>query len=119
MPDADSRSVSKIEVGARRAGRQRSGLVSVLGAGGHAAGTSSLSSFLRPRPWLRAVAPPGWIRPQGARHPGSSATAEPWAEEEALETDRFLEWQGQGWREIPWKGEALASQRPWVLGAFP
>ena len=30
--------------------------------------------------------------------------AEPWAEGEALETDRFLEWQGQGWREIPWKG---------------
>ena len=30
--------------------------------------------------------------------------AEPWAEGEALETDRFLEWQGHGWREIPWKG---------------
>lgn len=30
--------------------------------------------------------------------------AAPWAEGEALEGDRFLEWQGQGWREISWKG---------------
>lgn len=30
--------------------------------------------------------------------------AEPWAEGEALESDRFFEWQGQAWREIPWKG---------------
>lgn len=30
--------------------------------------------------------------------------AAPWAEGDALEADRFLEWQGQAWREIPWKG---------------
>ena len=43
--------------------------------------------------------------------------AEPWAEGEALETDRFLEWQGQGAGEkFHGRGEALASQRP--LGAW-
>jgi hypothetical protein len=30
--------------------------------------------------------------------------AAPWAEGDALEADRFLEWQGQAWREIPWRG---------------